>query len=143
MADDNALSDATQPLSFAEFLEKMKDPAAADLVRTIKQCVVHDVQDVQDGGPAPPSLLVLLFDRQPSSTRRACPRLQPDQRLMYVHDRRFIKTFDDRPPDPAGDSALVQVIHCTQFCTLQCKRACSSADQASLAVVCAGLSTEV
>ena len=38
MADDTALLDATQPLSFAEFLDKMKDPAASDLVRTIKQC---------------------------------------------------------------------------------------------------------
>lgn len=38
MADDTALLDATQPLSFAEFLEKMKLPEASDLVKTIKQC---------------------------------------------------------------------------------------------------------
>ena len=38
MADDNQLAEATQPLSFAEFLERMKEPAAADLVRSIKKC---------------------------------------------------------------------------------------------------------
>lgn len=27
------------PLSFSDFLERMKDPAAADLVRNIKRCV--------------------------------------------------------------------------------------------------------
>jgi hypothetical protein len=33
-----AMGDSTpQPLSFADFLEKMKDPAAADLVRSIKR----------------------------------------------------------------------------------------------------------
>ena len=37
MADDKELADATAPLSFAEFLERMKDPAAADLVRSIKK----------------------------------------------------------------------------------------------------------
>jgi hypothetical protein len=30
-------SETPQPLSFADFLEKMKDPAAADLVRNIKR----------------------------------------------------------------------------------------------------------
>lgn len=35
--DDKELIDATAPLSFADFLEKMKDPAAADLVRSIKK----------------------------------------------------------------------------------------------------------
>lgn len=38
MADDLQLAEATQPLSFAEFLERMKDPSAADLVRMIKLC---------------------------------------------------------------------------------------------------------
>jgi hypothetical protein len=38
MADDTQLAEATQPLSFAEFLERMKEPAAADLVRSIKKC---------------------------------------------------------------------------------------------------------
>ncbi len=37
MTDDGSLAQATQPLSFSEFLEKMKEPAAADLVRSIKQ----------------------------------------------------------------------------------------------------------
>jgi hypothetical protein len=37
MADDRELLNATQPLSFAEFLDRMKDPAAADLVRNIKK----------------------------------------------------------------------------------------------------------
>ncbi len=37
MADDGSLAQATQPLSFSEFLEKMKEPAAAFLVRSIKQ----------------------------------------------------------------------------------------------------------
>lgn len=37
MADDGAFTEATAPLSFAEFLERMKDPAAADLVRSIKK----------------------------------------------------------------------------------------------------------
>ncbi len=37
MADDTQLAEATQPLSFAEFLERMKEPAAADLVRSIKK----------------------------------------------------------------------------------------------------------
>ncbi len=36
MADDMSLAEATQPLSFAEFLERMKNPAASDLVRHIK-----------------------------------------------------------------------------------------------------------
>ena len=38
MADDSMLAEATRPLSFALFLEKMKEPAAQDLVRTIKEC---------------------------------------------------------------------------------------------------------
>ena len=38
MADDNQLAEATQALSFAEFLERMKDPQAANLVRSIKRC---------------------------------------------------------------------------------------------------------
>lgn len=37
MADDKELAEATAPLSFAEFLDRMKDPAAADLVRSIKK----------------------------------------------------------------------------------------------------------
>lgn len=36
MADDLQLAEATQPLSFAEFLERMKDPRAGDLVKSIK-----------------------------------------------------------------------------------------------------------
>ena len=38
MADDIMLAEATRPLSFALFLEKMKEPAAQDLVRGIKEC---------------------------------------------------------------------------------------------------------
>ena len=41
MADDSQLAEATQALSFAEFLERMKDPQAANLVRSIKKCVFH------------------------------------------------------------------------------------------------------
>ena len=41
MADDSQLAEATQALSFAEFLERMKDPQAANLVRSIKKCVVN------------------------------------------------------------------------------------------------------
>ena len=37
MADDSQLAQATQPLSFSEFLERMKDPQAANLVRLIKK----------------------------------------------------------------------------------------------------------
>ena len=37
-----AMGEATPaPLSFADFLEKMKDPAAADLVRNIKGFIRH------------------------------------------------------------------------------------------------------
>ena len=36
MADDSQLAEATQALSFAEFLERMKDPQAANLVKLIK-----------------------------------------------------------------------------------------------------------
>lgn len=36
MADDHQLAEATQALSFAEFLERMKDPQAANLVKLIK-----------------------------------------------------------------------------------------------------------
>lgn len=44
MADDRELAEATAPLSFAEFLDRMKDPAAADLVRSIKKWVLlHSV----------------------------------------------------------------------------------------------------
>ncbi len=43
MADDSQLAEATQALSFAEFLERMKDPQAANLVRSIKKCVVNHV----------------------------------------------------------------------------------------------------
>jgi hypothetical protein len=39
MADDLQLAEATQPLSFAEFLERMKDARAADLVKSIKMWV--------------------------------------------------------------------------------------------------------
>ena len=41
MADDSQLAEATQALSFAEFLERMKDPQAANLVRSIKKYVVY------------------------------------------------------------------------------------------------------
>ena len=41
MADDSQLAEATQALSFAEFLERMKDPQAANLVRSIKKCVFN------------------------------------------------------------------------------------------------------
>ncbi len=37
MADPEALEEASKALSFAEFLERMKEPAAADLVRSIKR----------------------------------------------------------------------------------------------------------
>ena len=37
MADDTLFAEQTAPLSFAEFLERMKEPAAADLVRSIKK----------------------------------------------------------------------------------------------------------
>lgn len=37
MADEAVLAEATQNLSFAEFLNRMKDSAASDLVRHIKQ----------------------------------------------------------------------------------------------------------
>ena len=43
MADDSQLAEATQALSFAEFLERMKDPQAANLVRSIKKCAVGHV----------------------------------------------------------------------------------------------------
>ena len=43
MADDSQLAEATQALSFAEFLERMKDPQAANLVRSIKKCVANHV----------------------------------------------------------------------------------------------------
>lgn len=41
MTDDSQLAEATQALSFAEFLERMKDPQAANLVRSIKKCASH------------------------------------------------------------------------------------------------------
>lgn len=41
MADDSQLAEATQALSFAEFLERMKDPQAANLVRSIKKYVFY------------------------------------------------------------------------------------------------------
>ena len=50
MADDTQLAEATQALSFAEFLERMKDPQAANLVRSIKKyvwlvnCQAHGLQ---------------------------------------------------------------------------------------------------
>lgn len=37
MAEDAAFAEGTATLSFSEFLEKMKEPAAADLVRSIKK----------------------------------------------------------------------------------------------------------
>ncbi|KAK9835042.1 hypothetical protein WJX81_006516 [Elliptochloris bilobata] len=39
MADPEALEEASKALSFAEFLERMKEPAAADLVRSIKSFI--------------------------------------------------------------------------------------------------------
>lgn len=47
MADPEALEEASKALSFAEFLERMKEPAAADLVRSIKRrglCICAAVQ---------------------------------------------------------------------------------------------------
>ena len=37
MADETGLAEATQPFAFQDFLERMKDPAAADLVKSIKR----------------------------------------------------------------------------------------------------------
>ncbi len=37
MADESGLAEATQPFAFQDFLERMKDPAAADLVKSIKR----------------------------------------------------------------------------------------------------------
>lgn len=51
MADDSALAEATRPLSFALFLEKMKEPAAQDLVRTIKECVPTARQHIAEHRP--------------------------------------------------------------------------------------------
>ena len=42
--------DTPQPLSFSDFLEKMKDPGAADLVRVIKAFL----KEFEDRGAAPP-----------------------------------------------------------------------------------------
>lgn len=39
MADDTQLAQATQPFSFHDFLERMKEPQAADLVRKIKNFI--------------------------------------------------------------------------------------------------------
>ncbi len=36
MAEDSQFAQATQQFSFQDFLERMKEPAAADLVRYIK-----------------------------------------------------------------------------------------------------------
>ncbi|KAK9833087.1 hypothetical protein WJX74_006750 [Apatococcus lobatus] len=39
MADETGLAEATQPFAFQDFLERMKDPAAADLVKSIKSFI--------------------------------------------------------------------------------------------------------
>ena len=50
MADETGLAEATQPFAFQDFLERMKDPAAADLVKSIKRweldrnCSAQDMQ---------------------------------------------------------------------------------------------------
>ena len=87
MADDTQLAEATQPLSFAEFLERMKEPAAADLVRSIKKCDA--------------SLYRMCL--QLSSWCRSIDAMCP------VCLCSFIKTFDERKPDPERDSGFVQV----------------------------------
>lgn len=85
--------DSAAPLSFAGFLEKMKDPAAADLVRHIKGYsrvfAIHVVHHLVQ------SLLTCTY--------------YPHRYIIFC---RFIRRFETRPishlPDPEQDSAAVQ-----------------------------------
>lgn len=61
MAEDSQFAQATQAFSFQDFLERMKEPAAADLVRYIKTydgwCIIqrlqHPLQVYQDDRGSP------------------------------------------------------------------------------------------
>ena len=94
MADDSQLAEATQALSFAEFLERMKDPQAANLVRSIRKCAVHRAS------------------LRASHLANCCDGSIPSHR--YRLTRRiaccsFIKTFDDKAGNPDKDAESVQV----------------------------------
>jgi hypothetical protein len=86
MADPEALEEASKALSFAEFLERMKEPAAADLVRGIKRCA-----------SSCPRQACLLRHASGSGVTWEC-----GWRIS------FIKEFEERKPDPDRDSVLVQ-----------------------------------
>jgi hypothetical protein len=88
MADPEALEEASKALSFAEFLERMKEPAAADLVRGIKRCASSCLRWA----------CLLKHARGSGVTwERVVGRIS------------FIKEFEERKPDPDRDSVLVQV----------------------------------
>lgn len=103
-------SDPARPvgLTFGDFLAKMKDPAAADLVRNIKRWA----------RPASRHPLSLLLLPAGTAAERACCLLRGSPPscvrppLPHLLVCSFIRQFEERPAgqtvDPEADSAAVQ-----------------------------------
>ena len=112
MADDSQLAEATQALSFAEFLERMKDPQAANLVRSIKKCVIC-------------RLPLSASARAGRSSHEFNPHQEHDG-FMRSCACSFIKTFDEKAGNPDKDAESVQVSQpfprdVVQTVTCQCR----------------------
>ncbi|KAK9823919.1 hypothetical protein WJX72_006354 [[Myrmecia] bisecta] len=116
MADDNQLAEATQPLSFAEFLERMKEPSAADLVRAIKNFIKtfddrpcdpeRDGQHVQDFLARSESVFrqhPVWASAPPEHQAQATEGLE-----KYLMTKIYSKTFAQSPLDRERDEALSQ-----------------------------------
>ena len=95
MADDSQLAEATQALSFAEFLERMKDPQAANLVRSIKKCVFHRLSQYASARACSSSITFQVHRERKGLIR-----------LCFCS---FIKTFDEKGGKPDKDAESVQV----------------------------------
>lgn len=95
MADDSQLAEATQALSFAEFLERMKDPQAANLVRSIKKCVT--------------CRLPLFTSARAGRSKHESYAHRDHFGFTRMCACSFIKTFDEKAGNPDKDAESVQV----------------------------------
>ncbi|DBB04146.1 hypothetical protein WJX77_002566 [Trebouxia sp. C0004] len=123
MADDSQLAEATQALSFAEFLERMKDPQAANLVRSIKNFI--KTFDDKPANPDRDAESVQAFLAKSEGTFRNHPvwanvPVEHQSQAMeglekYLMTKIYYKTFAQSELDKERDVALSQRMAALSF----------------------------
>ncbi|KAL0040776.1 hypothetical protein WJX79_005242 [Trebouxia sp. C0005] len=123
MADDSQLAEATQALSFAEFLERMKEPQAANLVRSIKNFI--KTFDDKPANPDRDAESVQAFLAKSEGTFRDHPvwanvPVEHQSQAMeglekYLMTKIYYKTFAQSELDKERDVALGQRMAALDF----------------------------